>query len=73
MPVAITAIDKIHRVCLIPQQYWRKSGRNATLCDSPPGGGFALEGRLHVEEHMFDVARFVEAHQALGERFDFVF
>jgi hypothetical protein len=32
----------------------------------------ALDGRLHVEEDVFDVARLVEAHQALGERFDFV-
>jgi hypothetical protein len=28
---------------------------------------------LHVEAHVFDVAGLVEAHQALGERFDFVF
>jgi len=30
-------------------------------------------GRLHVEKHMFDVARLVEAHQALGVGFDLVF
>jgi hypothetical protein len=30
-------------------------------------------GWLHVEAHMFDVARLVEAHQALGEGFDLVF
>jgi len=29
--------------------------------------------RLHVETHMFDVARLVETDQALGERFDLVF
>ena len=34
----------------------------------PPLGGW-----LYVEKHMFDVARFVEALQALGERFDLVF
>jgi hypothetical protein len=28
---------------------------------------------LHVEAHVFDVARLVEALQALGEGFDFVF
>jgi hypothetical protein len=30
-------------------------------------------GRRHVEQHMVDVARLVEAHQALGEGFDLVF
>ena len=35
--------------------------------------GFPLDGRPQEEEHVFDVARLVEAHQALGERFDFVF
>lgn len=29
-------------------------------------------GGLHVKEHMFDVARFIEADQALGEGFDLV-
>jgi hypothetical protein len=35
--------------------------------------GFAPDRRLHVEEHVFDVARLVETHQALGVGFDFVF
>jgi hypothetical protein len=30
-------------------------------------------GWRHVEKHMFDVARLVEAHQAFGEGFDLVF
>jgi hypothetical protein len=30
-------------------------------------------GRLHVEKHMFDVARLIETHQALGEGFDLAF
>jgi hypothetical protein len=29
-------------------------------------------GRLHVKAHMFNVARFVDAHQALSEGFDLV-
>jgi hypothetical protein len=36
-------------------------------------GGFTLDGRWHVEKHMIDVARLVEAHQALHVRFDLVF
>src|ERR1700733_7402718 len=38
-------------------------------------GGWLLVigGWGHVEEYMFDVARFVEAHQALGEAFDIAF
>jgi hypothetical protein len=32
-----------------------------------------LSGRLHVEEHVFDVAGLVEARQALGEHFDMLF
>ena len=32
--------------------------------------GRGWSGRLHVEQHMFDVARLVEAYQALGERFE---
>jgi hypothetical protein len=36
-------------------------------------GASRTGGRLHVEKHMFDVARLVEAHQTLGERFDLVF
>ena len=36
-------------------------------------GGFTLDGRLHVKEDVFDMSRLVEAHQALGERFDFAF
>jgi hypothetical protein len=31
------------------------------------------KGRLHVEEHMFEAARFVEAHQALSVGFNLVF
>ena len=31
------------------------------------------KGRLHVEKHMFDVARLVETHQALCVGFDLVF
>ena len=46
--------------------------RSACLLDGR-AGGFALDGRLHVEEHVFDVARFVETHQAVGESFDLVF
>ena len=30
-------------------------------------------GRLHVEKHVFEVARLVEKHQALGVGFDLVF
>ena len=33
----------------------------------------ALHGRLHVEKHMFEGARFVETLQALGVGFDLVF
>ena len=36
-------------------------------------GGFAPEGRLHMEQHMLDVARLVEEHQTLRELFDLVF
>jgi hypothetical protein len=35
-------------------------------------GGFALAGRLHLEEDVFELARLVEAHQALGAGFDLV-
>ena len=31
-----------------------------------------ISGRLHVETHMFDVARLVDEHQVLGERLDLV-
>jgi len=37
------------------------------------GETLSVLGRLHVEPYIFDVARLVEAHQALGERFDLVF
>ena len=36
-------------------------------------GGFALDGRLHVEEHIFDVTGLIEALQALGDAFDLFF
>jgi len=36
-------------------------------------GGFAMEGRLRVEKHMFDVAGIVDADEALGVGFDLVF
>jgi hypothetical protein len=36
-------------------------------------GAGGTSGRLHVEAYMLDVARLVEAHQALGEGFDLVF
>jgi hypothetical protein len=36
-------------------------------------GAGGTNRRLHVEKDMFDVARLVDAHQALGERFDLVF
>ncbi|MGP0071765.1 MAG: hypothetical protein ACLPWF_07515 [Bryobacteraceae bacterium] len=36
-------------------------------------GVFALDGRLHVEKHMFDVARLVQMLESLGEAFDIVF
>ncbi|MBV9769204.1 MAG: hypothetical protein JOZ32_06515 [Bryobacterales bacterium] len=40
---------------------------------SSESGAGRARGRLHVEKHMFDVARFVETHQTLGERFDLFF
>jgi hypothetical protein len=36
-------------------------------------GGFALDGRLHVEEDVLDMSRLVEVRQTPGVSFDFVF
>jgi hypothetical protein len=48
--------------------------REQRLRGASPEGGAGRTGRwLHVEKHMFDVARFIEADQALGEGFDLVF
>jgi len=41
--------------------------------DAGRAGVFALDGRLHVEPYMFDVARLVEEDQAIGEAFDMGF
>ncbi len=38
----------------------------------PPQWDALPRGRLHVEQYVFDVARLVETHQALGEGFDLV-
>jgi len=38
--------------------------------DAGRAGGFALGGRLHLEKHVFEAARLVEAHQVLGVGFD---
>ena len=42
--------------------------RATSLC---PAG--RTKGRLHVEKHIFNVARFVEMLEALGEAFDIAF
>ena len=52
---------------------WAKGILERYFSRSSERGAGGASGRLHVKAHVFDVARFIEAHQALGEGFDLVF
>jgi|HubBroStandDraft_6_1064221.scaffolds.fasta_scaffold1340613_2 hypothetical protein len=54
-------------------QFQIEAGLSLTRWRLARADAFALDGRLHVEKHMFDVSGLVEAHQALGVGFDLVF
>jgi hypothetical protein len=47
-------------------------GINAPSRSRLGNGAGRASARLHVEAYIFDVARLVDAHQALGEGFDLV-